>query len=269
MPYGWIADEKFKVFTRSDSSNFQNDRYVAVWLDILVGEEAAFDKAKMDIMNYVSKRQDDLVFSCFVHSDFDQSKLSFQFYYLQPDFGWKKIMTQIYSSNSDFNQLSPFERGQIGEALGNIFTERLLYMDRSSFFPELKNENLLIEECILTRRCEKTLNSMNSWIPDAVFQVFSNPDPGELKYEFNPKKFVYVEVKTGKSAKFERWQKEEIIQYSKFPDSIVLFCEVIPDSITEAIKLNVKKLIDEEWKTIKTFKYSDFSDPNAGPPNQN
>jgi len=209
-------------------------------------------------MNFVSRRPDDLVFSCLVFPDYEHAQLKLQLYLLQPDIGWKPITTFNYSNDSDFNELSPGERGQIGESLGIIFTKRFLYEDRFTIFPELKTGNILIEECVFARGSDRPIHSFNSWVPDATFQIFSNPDPVELSYEFNPKKFVYTEVKTGKSAKFERWQKEEMIQYNQLPNSIALFCEVLPNSSEHTIKMNVKRMSDGEWRTSKTYHYSDF-----------
>ncbi len=259
MPFGWIADEKFKVFTSDGSDEIPNIRYTAVWLDIRVGKDAIFEKAKVDIMNFVSRRPDDLVFSCLIYPDDAQAKINLQLYRLQPDIGWKCITTFSYSSSQDFTHLSPFERGQIGESLGTIFAERFLYSERSRLFPNIENENLYIEECLFSRGNENFSHPSNSWVPDATFQVFSNPSPIELIYEFTPKKTAYIEVKTGKNAKFERWQKEDIIRYSKSPNSIVLFCEVLPDPSTHTLRLNMKRRFDEKWKTIQTYYYSDFS----------
>ena len=251
LRYGWIPDEKFKVFTNEG-------RYTAVWLDIKVGLDSFFDKAIIDTMNYVAKRPDDLVFSCVFYPDFENQKINIHLYHLHPDKGWEKIATFTYSSTQDFNLLSPYERGQIGEALGTIFAKGLLISDRFVFFPELNNDPLFVENCVFPRRSEMIKISRESWIPDAIFQIFSNPDASELKYEFTPKKVVYIEVKTGKNAKLERYQKDDIFQYSKLQDTIVLLCEILHDSSTNTIKLTLKKMLDGEWKTIKTFNYSDF-----------
>jgi hypothetical protein len=257
MPHGWIADEKFKVFTGSRTLNIPNSRYIAVWLDVKVGCETRFNKAQMDIMNHVAKRQDDLVFSCAIYPD-DKTKLSIHLFHLQSDQGWKQIGHFYYSSTTDFSGLSPFERGQIGESLGSIFTARLLHENRSDFFPELNAELFFIDECVVPRENVKLSYSLERWIPDAIFQVFSNPNPTKLNYEYNPKKVVYIEVKTGKYAKFERWQMDDILLYSKSPNSIIFYCEILPNASKDSINITVKQLIDSQWKTVGIFNYADF-----------
>jgi len=259
LRHGWIADEKFKVFTESGTTNVLNSRYTAVWLDIKIGLDSSFDKAKMDTMNFVSKRPDDLVFSCNIYPDFKKEKLMITLYHLYPDKGWEKIATFTYSSNNDFNELLPYERSQIGEALGNIFSRRLLSTYRATIFPELNNDPLFIEECVIPRRFSEIHDiSMDNWIPDAIFQVFVNQNASELKYEFNPKKYVFVEVKTGKYARFERYQKDDMQRYGELSDTIVLFCEVTSEKLTNTIKLNMKKIDSGKLKFIDTFTYSDF-----------
>jgi hypothetical protein len=259
MRYGWIADEKFKVFTIT--ADKENNRYKAIWLDVKVGKDAFFEKEKRDIMNFVCKRPDDFVFSCFVDSDPKLGKFHLQWHYLQPDLGWKKVHSVFYSNDEGFNNLSPSERGEIGEALGKIFTKRLLNDERATLFPEFITESLLIESGFPLNYSAYSNNSastMERWEPDAVFQVFTNSDDVELKYEFHPKKNVFVEVKTGKNAKFERWQKEDIIQYDKLPNSFVFFCEILPDVSTSIFRINFKKLNNDEWRTFKTYHYYDF-----------
>jgi hypothetical protein len=259
LRHGWIADEKFKVFTESSTTHIPNPRYTAVWLDIKIGLDASFDKAKIDTMNFVSKRLDDLVFSCNIYPDFKKEKLIINLYNLHSDKGWEKIAIFTYSSNGDFNELSPYERSQIGEALGNIFSRRLLSTHRATFFPELNNDPLFIEDCVVPRR-DSTISdiTMENWVPDAIFQVFANQNASELKYEFSPKKYVFIEVKTGKYARFERYQKDDMLQYSELSDTVVLFCEVIPEKLTNLIKLNMKKLDSGKLKLIDTVTYSDF-----------
>ena len=256
-------------------NEFTNSSYI-VWLDIKLGADAFFEKEKRDIMNYIiSKKPDNIVLSCNIIVDKKQSKLSLQFYLLQLGTGWKKLNKFFYSSLSDFNTLSSSERGEIGESLGKIFAKRLINDNYRMFFPEFERDFLRIEEGIsfdftkslfglynIPDSHWELTNTVNSWEPDAIFQILTNPDSNELKYESFPKKIVYLEVKTGKHARFMRWQKNDTEALSYLSNHMVLFCHIIPEdtvNFESKLKLNFKILNKEgNWETMKLFYYSDF-----------
>jgi hypothetical protein len=280
--YGWIPDEKFKVNAYKEIPGIYTPiPYMPdylVWLDIKWGENAFFEKEKRDIMNWkIWKNPDNIVLSCYMTVNKNQSKINLQFYLLQLGKGWKKINQVFYSSLSDFNDLSTSERGEIGESLGKIFAKRLLYENRSLFFPEFDKDFLRIEDDI-SIDCSGAVAknyeipnthwervNIDSWIPDTILQVLTNPDNIELKYETFPKKIVYLEVKTGKNARLMRDQKNDIEAMSHVSNFIMLVCSILPEYIQKSESQLVRKLIlnfqmvkEGKWETIKKNYYSDF-----------
>jgi hypothetical protein len=273
--HGWLPDEKFKISSTEKTTDLQTPHLFGyqkiVWLDIQVGEHAFVEKEKREVMNFISKKSNQIVISCFITADKNQSKFSLRFYLLETKSGWKKINELFYSSKSDFNNLTTSERGEIGEALASIFAKRLLYENRAVFFPEFEKEFLRIEEgiCIDCSDSEPIrvslllppnfFTDLSSWQPDTTFQILANPDVLDLKYEFFPKKIVFLETKTGKNARLERGQQSNAELYSQMPNIIVLFCQILPDNSESKLVLNFKIMRDgRNWETIKTFYYSDF-----------
>jgi hypothetical protein len=272
---GWLPDVKFKIFSTEKMPDLQTTQLFGyqkiVWLDIQVGEDSFVEREKREVMNFISKNSNQIVISCLLIADKNQSKLSLQFYLLQPNTGWKKLTKFFYSSKSDFNNLTSSERGEIGEALASIFAKRLLYENRSAFFPEFDKEFLRIEEGIgidysASERIHYSLllppnfyTNLSSWEPDATFQILTNPDVHDLKYEFFPKKIAFLEAKTGKNSRFERSQQSDAELYNRMPNIIVLFCQILPENSESKLALNFKIMKDgRNWETIKTFYYSDF-----------
>lgn len=116
------------------------------------------------------------------------------------------------------------------------------------------------------------LNTADSWMPDTTLQALTNPNKIELKYEMFPKKIVYLEVKTGKNARLERYQQNDIEAMSHASNFIILVCYIVPDYIDKPKSKLVHKLIisfqivkDGGWGNLTKFYYSDFQDL---PPNQ-
>ena len=284
--YGWIADEKFKISVYDKNPGQYPSilpEYV-IWLDIKFGDDTFFEKEKRDIMNWmIWKNPNYFVLSCHVTFDKNQSKISLQYYTLVLGKGWIKSKHFYYSSLSDFDSFSAQEKGEFGEALGKIFGKRLLFENRTLFFPEFNEEFLRIEDGI-SIDCSKREPSyyeipdsnrvtdqrrmiFSGWVPDNIFQVLTSPDNTQLKYETFPKKIVFLEIKTGKNARFERNQKNDIETMSYDSNCIVLLCSIIPEYIETSESKLVRKFIlnfqmmkNCEWKAIQKYYYSDFQE---------
>ena len=237
LPFGWIPDLKYKILTKKpEDLQFQYPQKRNVWVDVKIGDDADFQKEKKDIMSFMSLNPENIVISCFIILDEKQSKLILKFYWMQCRKGWTKIKEYIYSSISEFDKFKSAERGDIGESLAKIFTKRLLLEERAQLFPEYEKEFINIEEGISldytnpNRRYfspepfQHTRNTQQSWIPDAIFQLLANTNLFDLKFELKPKKLVWLEVKTGKEAKLERWQRNDIEYLNENPFNILLLC---------------------------------------------
>ena len=274
--YGWIPDEKFKVKTSSMGA----PNYI-VWLDLKFGEEDFFEKEKRDIMNWMlSENPSYRILSGYITVDKVSIQNNFAILCITTWQRLEKDQPVFYSSVSDFNDLSTSERGEVGESLGKIFTKRLLYEHQSFFFPDIGKDFLRLEEGVsidfsktppkyfaVPETHWERLNTADSWMPDTTLQVLSNPDKTELKYEMIPKKIVYLEVKTGKNARLERYQQNDIEAMSHAINFIILVCHIIPDYIDKSKSTMVSKLVisfqivkDGGWGNLTKFYYSDFQD---------
>lgn len=285
LKVGWIPDAKFKIHTNSDADKrkfFYNVSKI-VWLEVSIDADIA--KSKKDIMSFVSQKPENIVLICFFNEDKKGSKLILRFYLIQGKNGWKKIKEYYYTSfrnvrsneeneenkNSkiiEFKDLSPREKGEIGEAIANILTNRILLEGKSLFFPE--KDIIRIEDQVsayldnpsqtIFSYQTNNMNIFGSWEPDGIFQVLTSSDPFDSISKVNQKKIVYLEVKTGKNARFERTQLSDMENISKIQNFIVLFCQVFPETKYSILIFNffiVKS--DSDWKLIKQYYYSDFS----------
>jgi hypothetical protein len=272
LAFGWIPDLKYKILTKKpEDLQFLYPQKRNVWIDVKIGDDADFQKEKKDIMSFMSLNPENIVISCFIIPDAKQSKLILKFYWMQSRKGWTKIKEYIYSSISEFDNLTSAERGDLGESLAKIFTKRLLLEKRAQLFPEYEGEFIKIEEGISldytnpNRRYfspelfQHAKNTHQSWIPDAIFQLLTNINPFDLKFELKPKKFVWLEVKTGKEAKLERWQRNDIEYLNENPFNILLLCQISPDCENSKLKLTFSKMQeDSNWKKIGEYSYTDF-----------
>jgi len=203
LPFGWIPDLKFKILTKKlNDLQFQYPQKRNVWVDVKIGDDADFQKEKKDIMSFMSLNPENIVISCFIILDENQSKFILKFYWMQCRKGWTKIKEYIYSSISEFDKLKSADRGDIGESLAKIFTKRLLFWERTQLFSEYEKEFINIEEGISLdytnpkrkyfspEPFQHTRNTQQSWIPDAIFQLLTNTNLFDLKFELKPKKLV-------------------------------------------------------------------------------
>ena len=284
FPITWTPDYKFKIVGKE----FPNSDYqMRIWVKIIFNE--SLDMDQKDIMCSFLQHQNqneikNVILSCIIIPDLKQSRIAFHYYLLRDSKGWIRLKTYYYigfkksgtpqsnehnskeSEKITFKDLLSLERGLLGESIGEIFTNRLFIEYKSSFFPELLNELIKIESG--TPRYHTELSQMiraesqlyfESWQPDLIFQVLSNVNANDLIFELKPKKIVWVEVKTGKNATFERSQKENMERSSLIQGLIILYCNILPESSDTNLTIRFSLVrFNSEWKNCTQYFYSDF-----------
>jgi len=287
-PITWTPKAKFKIQfgEQFPYSDFEQ----RVWFEIIFNKP--FETADKDVI--YSVLQDmcqhqygefiNVILSCLVIPDNQNSTIEFNFYLLGNLKQWKKLKTYYYNgfkksnifegNSSDlatsklisFKNLTPQERGSLGEALGKILGRRLLIENKALFFPEFENEliNAELGSSWYFTYLGETVNldvkrRQCTWEPDLVFRILTNVDPNDLIFELAPKKMVFFEVKTGKNATFERSQKEDMEYWSMAQNYLVLYCNILPDSDDSKLNITFKRVrYNTEWEPVSKFSYSDF-----------
>ncbi|MFZ0674222.1 MAG: hypothetical protein WB811_01675 [Methanoregula sp.] len=262
-PITWIPCAKYKILIKNGF--ILSDTEQRVWFEIIF--DKTIEKDQKDVMKSVIQDPKSVVLSCLVIPEYNNFKIGFHFYVLRDDNGWKKIKDYYYygfknshMDNQDsgntgligFDDLSSPEKGLLGESLGHIFARRLLIENKTHFFPLFEKEVIRIEKL-------RYYTVSQSWEPDISFQILTNVDPIDLTLELIPKKHVCVEVKTGRNARFERFQKDDMQNSSLKSNLIILCCNILPDSSNSKLNVLFQQVqYKSAWATVGQYYYKDF-----------
>ena len=264
IPISWTPDAKYKIMIGKSGIQSFNDQ--KIWLKIIYDD--VFEKDQKDIIDQTIRTLNNnqfvdpknIALSCLAIPESQNQAFGFHFYILKELSGWKRIKSYYYSgfSVSDFKIKNPDsknvtreeiikfknfssrEKGELGESLTDIFARRLINENKPLFFPDLKENFIKIENEKIRNTSDEYYkiitelqgdNRFRTWDPDIQFHILANSNPFDLMYEIYPKKLVWIEVKTGKNARFERSQELDMEHFSQNLDLFVIYCNVLPDSL--------------------------------------
>jgi len=292
IPISWTPDAKYKIIIGKSGIQSFNDQ--KIWLKIIYDD--IFEKDQKDIIDQTIRTLNNnqfidlknIALSCLVIPEPQNQAFGFHFYILKELSGWKRIKSYYYSgfSVSDFKIKNPDiknvtgeeiikfknfssrENGELGESLTDIFARRLIHENKPLFFPDLKENFIKIENEKIRNTSDEYYkiitelqgnNRSGTWDPDIQFHILANSNPFDLMYEIYPKKLVWIEVKTGKNARFERSQELDMEHFSQNLDLFVIYCNVLPDSSNLKLNLCFKRVQKgERWKDLAQHSYTDF-----------
>jgi len=292
IPISWIPDAKYKIMIGKTWPPSFNDQ--KVWLKIIYDE--VFEKDQKDIIGQTIRDLNNNQFidpknvalSCLVIPEPENLVIGFHFFIMRDLNGWKKIQSHYYTgfsgSNShsrdidktnrsdreviNFKDLSSREKGEVGESLGNIFARRMIIDNKQSFFSDLDESFIKIEDEKIRNTSDeyyKIITKLRgdtrfgTWDPDIRYHILANSNPFDLMFEIYPKKIVWIEVKTGKNARFERSQETDMECISQNSDLLVIYCNVLPDSSNFKLNLCFNQVQNRgKWKELMQYSYTDF-----------